>query len=157
MSDGGMDGMEERFKLLDLYSEPLSGPMIEVYRRLRADFERIITQERCALDQLPPVMFRTVEDGVPLCAHHAQELLTTDHFAANDLRPVWDDEAIEQIVTATGQRLEDLQRLHGRFYDQRCALCGVTPSLNRCLTCQKVLHPQWPAVYCSNRCALEDA
>lgn len=41
---------------------------------------------------------------------------------------------------------------------ERCQMCE-TPRVegNRCLACGVALHPQWPAVYCSSECALDDA
>lgn len=38
--------------------------------------------------------------------------------------------------------------------------CGMCQTMhvegNLCESCKAPLHPQWPAVYCSNRCALDD-
>ncbi len=39
-----------------------------------------------------------------------------------------------------------------------CAMCVTRPvDGNRCMNCGTALHRQWPAVYCSNWCAHEDA
>lgn len=39
-----------------------------------------------------------------------------------------------------------------------CEVCKTPPIEGRkCEYCQKPLHPQWFAVYCSNRCALRDS
>jgi len=46
------------------------------------------------------------------------------------------------------------------FWGHRCLMCGVDAVPGRhCENdrCKRALHPQWPAVYCSNDCALEDA
>lgn len=46
------------------------------------------------------------------------------------------------------------------FWNHRCLMCGVTPVTDRVCgndDCRQPLHPQWPAIYCCNRCALEDA
>jgi hypothetical protein len=41
---------------------------------------------------------------------------------------------------------------------EKCQMCEATPAPgNRCLNCNVALHPQWPAVYCSNECAHADA
>lgn len=45
------------------------------------------------------------------------------------------------------------------FWGHRCLMCGVDPVPGRhCENeeCRRPLHPQWPAVYCSNDCALGD-
>lgn len=45
------------------------------------------------------------------------------------------------------------------LHAHRCLMCGVRPSPNRHCendSCARELHPQWPAVYCCNDCALED-
>lgn len=42
---------------------------------------------------------------------------------------------------------------------ERCLMCGVPEARDRrCQNdgCARALHPQWPAVYCCNGCALED-
>lgn len=45
-------------------------------------------------------------------------------------------------------------------YAGRCFMCE-TPAVEgrTCAlpSCGKALHPRWPAVYCSNRCAIKDA
>lgn len=46
-----------------------------------------------------------------------------------------------------------------RFWNHRCLMCSVDPAPGRLCEnpdCRRPLHPQWPAVYCSNTCALED-
>lgn len=45
------------------------------------------------------------------------------------------------------------------FWGHRCLMCGVDAAPGRyCenVDCRRALHPQWPAVYCCNDCALED-
>lgn len=42
----------------------------------------------------------------------------------------------------------------------QCLMCGVKASAHRRCendSCARELHPQWPAVYCCNECAWEDA
>jgi hypothetical protein len=45
------------------------------------------------------------------------------------------------------------------FWGDRCDMChsvAVPDRVCACVECEKPLHPQWPAVYCCKRCALED-
>jgi hypothetical protein len=45
------------------------------------------------------------------------------------------------------------------FWGDRCGMCHVPAVPGRVcanVDCGKELHPQWPAVYCCKRCALED-
>lgn len=45
------------------------------------------------------------------------------------------------------------------FWGHRCIMCDVEASPGRLCEnadCRRALHPQWPAVYCCNDCALED-
>jgi hypothetical protein len=45
------------------------------------------------------------------------------------------------------------------FWGDRCGMCGVDAVPDRVCeseSCRKPLHPQWPAVYCCNDCALDD-
>jgi hypothetical protein len=45
------------------------------------------------------------------------------------------------------------------FWGYKCLMCGVEPVPGRLCeneNCQQPLHPEWPAVYCCNACALED-
>lgn len=44
-----------------------------------------------------------------------------------------------------------------RSQEGQCFMCEVPAVEGRtCETCGCSLHPQWPAVYCSVKCALED-
>lgn len=39
-----------------------------------------------------------------------------------------------------------------------CGMCDQLPAPGRvCAYCSTPLHPLWPAVYCSNECAFDDA
>lgn len=163
-----MSDTDERFKLLELYKEPLSGPMLEVYAAKRREIEEASKRASQQAQELRdtinamtphagrPVVWRTKEDIVSLCAEHAMELVAIGFTKAEGLRPVFDDDEIATIVSLTGQLLDDVRALHAHYFDEKCALCGVHPSENYCLTCKRALHLQWPAVYCSNKCALED-
>lgn len=79
-------------------------------------------------------------------------------------------------VTAIGMRLctrhLDEIKMDERLFDENmewievepsivdpmpcCQMCAVVPAPNCCASCQRPLHPQWPAIYCNNECALED-
>ena len=55
---------------------------------------------------------------------------------------------------------EKLPEAESRFWGHRCVMCLVDPAPGRSCenaACKKPLHPRWPAVYCCNACALEDA
>ena len=55
--------------------------------------------------------------------------------------------------------LEELAADQTALWGHRCAMCEVEPSPGRLCEnegCRRPLHPQWPAVYCCNGCALED-
>lgn len=135
---------------LDLYEEPLSGPLVGK-SSLRSTIERWQNPPSSN-----PVTHRTL-DGVPLCEAHTQACKETQFETDDTLRAVWADAEIKQRALDTGMREDDLRKLHGQFVDDRCAMCGVSPSENDCLNCGTSLPRQWPAVYCSNRCALDDA
>ena len=67
-------------------------------------------------------------------------------------------------------QLGDVERQHDHRHDaidaevvasqgHRCLMCGVDAVPGRScenVRCRRPLHPQWPAVYCCNDCALED-
>lgn len=110
------------------------------------------------------VAFRTVKGmfgGVPLCARHAYELAA--FLPDEELRAVLSDDKIEALVNEFGLRRQDMLALHGLRIDERCAMCGVhpntledgSPALCYNDRCCKPLHPEWPAVYCSDDCAAE--
>lgn len=109
-------------------------------------------------DAANKVMWRTVEDHVPLCAVHAFDL--REFLPDQELRAVLDDDQIDALVVEFGLRREDLAQLYGRFFsDHGCTLCQTRPSPgNHCNNDarNKPLHPNWPAVYCSGRCAMMD-
>lgn len=55
---------------------------------------------------------------------------------------------------------EELPADQVAFWGHRCLMCGVDSVPGRSCgneNCKKPLHPQWPAIYCCNLCALEDA
>ena len=102
-----------------------------------------------------PVKRRTL-DHVPLCEVHAESMIHYGFISPKDIRLVMEDDEIQRYAAMTGMRVGDLRDLHACYFDERCAMCGVVPSPNNCQNCSKPLHPQWPAIYCSNRCAMED-
>lgn len=95
-------------------------------------------------------------DGMPVCAVHAHELR---QFLAptRKLRRVLSVDDIYNLVVEFGLDYDDLRALHGPRLGEQCALC---PTMhvegNLCGSCDQPLHPKWPAVYCSNECALND-
>lgn len=103
------------------------------------------------------VKWRTVDEGAgfSLCAKHAFEL--KQYMPQQELRAVLNGDQIMNLVIEFGLRREDLMQLHARWFDEKCGMCGVHPIEGHvCLCCKKPLHPEWPAVYCSNGCAAND-
>lgn len=46
---------------------------------------------------------------------------------------------------------------NAEFLGIKCIMCEMPASDGRrCENCGVALHPNWPAVYCSNECALDD-
>jgi hypothetical protein len=154
---------------LELHERPLYGPMVEVYAKQRAALTAELERRRAERDErsarhaglLPEpepaaaVCWRTLA-GVSLCNEHALGLLDYG-FVPDDFRPVWDEARVVEVAAQTGMSVSDIRRLHAHYFDERCSMCGVVPSANRCLNCDKNLHLNWPAVYCTNACAMEDA
>jgi hypothetical protein len=55
--------------------------------------------------------------------------------------------------------LEEIPAKQAAFWNYRCLMCIVDAVPDRFCEnerCRRPLHPQWPAVYCRNDCALED-
>ena len=78
-------------------------------------------------------------------APHEGLILCRDHF-----RQISDGAIIAH---------EELDESTATFWGDRCDMCGVDASPGRVCesaSCRKPLHPQWPAVYCCNDCALDD-
>jgi len=72
-------------------------------------------------------------DGMPVCERHATELKL-------------------KVKPIPKSPYHTLGSAHG------CTICQTPPAENRtCGYCHQPLHPQWPAVYCSNVCAWKDA
>jgi hypothetical protein len=68
---------------------------------------------------------------------------------------------LRQIVVDTDPALafEEIAAEQAAFWNHRCLMCGVEAAPGRLcesVDCRRPLHPQWPAVYCCNECALED-
>lgn len=64
-----------------------------------------------------------------------------------------------QIATGRASAHAELSADLATFWDDHCLMCGVEAVPDRLcenVDCKKLLHPQWPAVYCCNECALED-
>lgn len=97
---------------------------------------------------------------MPVCAKHLLEL---GAYQSEEARAVLTMDQIEALVVEFGLRREDLM-LYGPqellFGEEKCLMCETLHvDGNACCNdfCKKPLHPQWPTVYCSNTCALEDA
>ncbi len=68
-------------------------------------------------------------------------------------------EHLRQIAHDADPTVEEIPAKQAAFWGHRCLMCGVEPSpCRQCENedCRRALHPQWPAIYCCNRCALED-
>ena len=68
---------------------------------------------------------------------------------------------LRQVVADTDPpfSLDEIADDQATFLGQRCLMCGVDAVPDRLcenVDCRRPLHPQWPAVYCCNDCALED-
>lgn len=82
------------------------------------------------------ILDRNPHEGMILCRLHLDEL-KRDHGVDSTHEPIAEDEI--------------------DFVGHKCGLCDVMPNPDLyCASCDKHLHPQWPAVYCSSRCALDD-
>lgn len=82
------------------------------------------------------VTYPPLYEGVVLCLDHLFQIGDTDFRH---------DEFSSDVVA---------------FWGYRCSMCGVDPSPGRLCEnerCRRPLHVQWPAVYCCNDCALDDA
>ena len=102
-------------------------------------------------DEEVPELLRVVtppDPTQPIYAHHphAGMIICRQH--------------LDQIRHDEDSTCEVVPPAQVAFWRHRCLMCGVRPVAGRlCLRedCEKPLHPQWPAVYCSNLCALLDA
>lgn len=66
---------------------------------------------------------------------------------------------LRQIAVDADPTFDELSAAQVSFWGYRCLMCGVEPVPDRLCAhedCPRPLHPQWPAVYCCNDCALED-
>lgn len=85
-----------------------------------------------------PLYARNPHAGLIVCRKHLDEL---QDYGVEPMANVIDPATVE-------------------FFGHRCELC-ITPSSEgrTCENedCKKPLHPNWHAVYCCSRCALDDA
>lgn len=105
-------------------------------------------------------LYRLIDGRMPVCARHMLELGA--YQPALEARAVLAADQIESLVVEFGLRRDDLMALHAPqdpvLGEEHCQLCTTDfVDGNQCHGCQTVLHPQWPAVYCSNTCAHHDA
>ena len=66
---------------------------------------------------------------------------------------------LRQIAEGVLVAHEEIPTAQVSFWGHRCTMCGFDAVHGReCenQSCRRPLHPQWPAVYCCNLCALED-
>jgi hypothetical protein len=106
-------------------------------------------------------LYRLVEGRMPLCAKHLLEL--GEYLPGAEARAVLSTDQIESLIVEFGLRRDDLLALHGPadplLSEEWCRMCAslhAEGSLCYNDDCRRPLHPQWPAVYCSSQCALED-
>ena len=77
------------------------------------------------------------DDGMILCEKHISE--------AADL-----NKTCCEHLTVVDQK-------NAEFLGIKCIMCSMPAAEGRtCESCGTPLHPNWPAVYCSNECALDD-
>jgi len=170
--------LPDRFSLLEVdadaprqiegHMQPPSPPVQQLVLR----FEQL-AQDGAVLPPPDPEtpdapVYRMVKGGMVLCARHARELAA--YMPHEQLRTLLTDDQIDSLVAEFGLLRDDIVALYGhadwthRGCCDRCALCGVHPNTHKdgspalCHSddCQKPLHPQWPAVYCSDECADRD-
>ena len=96
-----------------------------------------------AVSQLVRVI--TLPDPMlPIYTHHPHEgmIICLDHLRQLDCDPT----------------VEEIPENQVSFWGHRCLMCAVHVAPGRLCAnegCNTPLHPQWPAVYCCNRCALD--
>lgn len=63
-------------------------------------------------------------------------------------------------VVAPHAAYDEIPATQVSFWGHQCLMCGFDSVPGRICEnadCKKPLHPQWPAIYCCNLCALEDS
>lgn len=126
----------------------------------------IIRVDQIQADGEPPIpggsaLYRLVDNRMSVCARHLAEL--SAYLPKREARAVLTMDQIDALVAEFGFRRDDLMAAHGPwdpvFGVEKCRMCE-TPYAegNVCHDddCQTPLHPQWPAVYCSDSCADHD-
>jgi len=105
--------------------------------------ERVIAKDRAKRGDVLVRVFTPDRDhpyeGLIICRDHLRQLLSGDE---------------PPFI------LEEIDAAKALFWNHRCLMCGVDPVHDRVCQnerCRRPLHPQWPAVYCKNLCATEDA
>ena len=64
----------------------------------------------------------------------------------------------QHVEETLAQETVEIDEVSQEILKNRCAMCEAMPVEGRnCQNCGTPLHPRWPAVYCSNKCALDDA
>jgi len=96
---------------------------------------------------------------------HAGIVVCQDHV--DQLDQIGEAETRDQPSDASADPAECMRTLVASWYfvedvapeGHTCLMCGVAAVSGRLCEndrCRRPLHPQWPAVYCCNDCALED-
>jgi hypothetical protein len=106
-------------------------------------------------------MYRLVYNQMSVCARHLSEL--AEYLPGLEARAVLTTDQIDSLVVEFGLRRADLVAMHGAwdpiFGVEKCRMCEtlhVEGNVCHDDRCKKRLHPQWPAVYCTCACALND-
>jgi hypothetical protein len=98
---------------------------------------------------------------MPICARHLAELAA--YLPGVEARPVLTMDQVDSLVMEFRLRRDDILALYGprdpMFGVEACRMCETLPvDGNVCHAddCARPLHPQWPVVYCTDACAVDD-
>lgn len=100
---------------------------------------------------MPSEKLFVTRDGLFLCETHFREAF---------LKMVPPYRSLPRDEFGDGHELDadEMQAFKHVGYLTGCGMCNQLPSPGRtCQRCETPLHELWPAVYCSNECAIEDA
>ena len=124
----------------DAAFERLTSGMVEKYVREQSLLAHattfIASQLSTALGTLVRIVSPHKHEGMIICRDHLQQIAPDD----------------DPPLLALSADLAS-------FWGDRCLMCGTSAAPDRLCeneSCRRPLHPQWPAVYCCNNCALED-
>lgn len=98
----------------------------------------------------PERLFVT-RDGMFLCPTHFVSAFLVMH-------PPYQSLPRDELGDGRELDADEMQAFHHCGLNVTCGMCGQIPSPGRtCHRCDTPLHEEWPAVYCSNECALADS